>query len=129
MASLIITRKDDYEIVQLDAGKVNAIDTEMVSELLAYFTQAAQDDAIRGVILAGRPNCFSAGINIKKLFMGGAKGYREYWVNYYGAVQAMANFHKPLICVKLAPISHHQRIVPPTCPTLSSANSKALPNR
>lgn len=98
METLNVTRSNDYEIVQLDSGKVNAIDAVMGSELFQYFTTAEQNQEIRGVILTGRPHGFCAGINIPKLFAGGPQYSQTFWENYFQALQAMVNFSKPFIC-------------------------------
>jgi 3,2-trans-enoyl-CoA isomerase len=98
MQTLLISPADGYEVVQLDRGKVNAIDAEMSGELLAYFKQAEHNQAIRGVVLTGRPHGFSAGLNIGKLLSSGPEYYDEFWRNYLSALQAMINFSKPFIC-------------------------------
>ncbi len=97
MDSLIITKKDDYAICQINNGKVNAVDLQLSKDLDQFYKEAAADDSISGVILAGRPNCFSAGLDVMKLAMGGKDYAYEFWKVNLESLQTMVNFSKPVI--------------------------------
>ena len=68
---LIIHQKEGYQIVELNRGKVNAINQALSLELGTYFRSAENDPLIKGVILTGRPNCFSAGFDLIDLMKQG----------------------------------------------------------
>ena len=59
--------KEGYSIVQMDRGKVNAINAEMLSELQQVFRDLEADASVRGVILTGKPHFFSAGLDLIEL--------------------------------------------------------------
>ncbi len=96
MKTLQISRKNKYVICQIDHGKVNAIDTELSRELKDLYMEAETDDTIEGIILTGRPHCFSAGLNIMKL-TSGLDSLVTFWRTFIEALQAMTRFSKPHI--------------------------------
>ena len=93
-----IISKNDYAIVEINNGKVNAINESLSRDLMEAFSQLGQDDEVKGVILAGRPNCFSAGLDIVSLAQADREGGKDFWRAYLGAVQSMIRFPKPLVC-------------------------------
>lgn len=97
METLNISLKDKYAICEIDNGKVNAIDTALSRDLKQFFNEAEADDGIEGVILTGRPHCFSAGLNVMKLMSGGKEGLEEFWSTQIDAIQSMVRFSKPYI--------------------------------
>ena len=98
MKTLQVEHKEGYIIVQIDNGKVNAIDTLLAKELGEVFKEMEGDDKVQGLILTGRPHCFSAGLDIVTLSQGGAEGAKVFWRYYLGALQAMVRFSKPFVC-------------------------------
>ena len=97
MNTLRIEYKDHYAIVQLDNGKVNAINTEMAKELGETFRLLEANEDIKGVILTGRPHGFSAGLDVMSM-AGGVKTATEFWQYYLDALQVMVRFSKPFVC-------------------------------
>jgi 3,2-trans-enoyl-CoA isomerase len=98
MQTLNIEYKENYAIVQMDHGKVNAISTELTNDLHAAFTDLEKNEAVKGVILIGRPHCFSAGLDIGSMIGNGIEGGRAFWKSYLTAIQTMVRFPKPFIC-------------------------------
>lgn len=96
MNTLNIIRKEKYVICQIDNGKVNAIDLKLSEELDQFFQEAEEDKSIDGVILAGRPHCFSAGLNVRKLAQG-PEYMDAFWRAHLKSLQTMVAFTKPLI--------------------------------
>ena len=68
MEFIKIQHKKDYAIVQLDRGKVNAINHQVVREIRQTFQDLKENDAVQGVIFTGKPRYFSAGLDVKELF-------------------------------------------------------------
>lgn len=98
MSTIKIERKDGYAIVELNNGKVNAITTELSRDVAQAFTDLAQDDSVNGVILAGRPHGFSAGLDVVSLATGTPEQSNEFWRQYYEALRAMVRYPKPFVC-------------------------------
>ncbi|MBT8307350.1 MAG: enoyl-CoA hydratase/isomerase family protein [Maribacter sp.] len=97
MNTLQLIEKQGYTIVQLNRGKVNAINHEMVQELRQTFRELQKNKAVRGVILIGQPHYFSAGLDLIDLIQ-----YNESQINnFFGAFgslyQDLVRFPKPFI--------------------------------
>ncbi len=98
MNTIQLTKKENYTIVQLNRGKVNAINQQMVNELRATFDDLLKDDSVKGVVLTGIPHFFSAGLDVIELY-GYDKSQIETFFAAFGALHLqLATFPKPLIC-------------------------------
>ncbi|MBX2878266.1 MAG: enoyl-CoA hydratase/isomerase family protein [Saprospiraceae bacterium] len=97
METLQIHKKKNHAIIEIDNGKVNAINLPLLQDLNQAFAQLQADDTVKGVILAGRPNCFSAGLDIVSLAMGGVELAVPFWRAYFQLCQKMIRFSKPLV--------------------------------
>ena len=68
MNTLKITKQENVAILQLDRGTSNAINLELLLELQAAFTDLAQDDSVEAVVLTGKENFFSSGLDVIELY-------------------------------------------------------------
>ena len=68
METLNITRKGNYALVQLSRGKANPVNHQMVKDLSATFKSLQEEAEMKGVILTGTPNFFSAGLDVVELY-------------------------------------------------------------
>ncbi|MEL6391854.1 MAG: enoyl-CoA hydratase/isomerase family protein [Bacteroidota bacterium] len=98
MTSLNITQKDGYAIIQIDNGKVNAIDLALAKDLHQVFSEMEADKDVRGVILAGRPHAFSAGLNMMSLAFADEEDVYAFWYAFLQSLQTMIRFSKPFVC-------------------------------
>jgi len=98
ITTLNIQPKENYTIVEIDNGKVNAINTKLLEDLLQTFHQLQKDEAINGTILSGRPNAFSAGLDIMSMSSLNEAQRIHFWECYMQVMQVMVSFSKPLIC-------------------------------
>ncbi|MEL7221995.1 MAG: enoyl-CoA hydratase/isomerase family protein [Bacteroidota bacterium] len=98
MDTLNIEQQNGYAIIQIDNGKVNAINTHLVRNLRDIFLDYAEKDEIRGIALIGKPNCFSAGLDIMMMATSSLDEVLEFWRTYMEALQAMVRYPKPFIC-------------------------------
>lgn len=97
MSNLKLTKKEGYTVVQMNRGKVNAINHEMVNELRQTFASLEKDTATKGVILTGQPHYFSAGLDLIELFQYD-KAQISAFFNDFGALYLeLAQFKKPFI--------------------------------
>jgi len=92
------TKKDNYTIVQLNRGKVNAINQQMVSELRETFNDLVKDESVKGVILTGIPNFFSAGLDVIELYGYNEQQIQSFFTDFGSLHVQLVTFPKPLVC-------------------------------
>jgi 3,2-trans-enoyl-CoA isomerase len=97
MNTINITKKENYVILQLNRGKVNAINHEMVKEIRKAVAEFSEDDAIKGMILTGIPNFFTAGLDVIELYSYDKKQMTEFFADFGGMFIDLVTFEKPLI--------------------------------
>jgi len=98
MEYLQIEKKKEYVIVQMNRPKVNAINEQMVAELRQTFQALEHDDDVKGVILTGLPNYFSAGLDVVELFDYDEARMRDFFIAFGSMHVEMVRFTKPFIC-------------------------------
>ncbi|MBT8302255.1 MAG: enoyl-CoA hydratase/isomerase family protein [Maribacter sp.] len=97
MNTLQLTKKQDYTIVQLNRGKVNAINQEMVQELRRTFQELHNDPDVKGVILSGQPHYFSAGLDLIELIQYNETQIHDFFAEFGTLYQELTQFSKPFI--------------------------------
>ena len=103
MNTLQLIEKQDYTIVQMNRGKVNAINQEMVQELRQAFQELQQNVEVKGVLLTGQPHYFSAGLDLIELIQYNDSQIHEFFGAFGSLYQELVRFPKPFI----AAISGH----------------------
>ena len=98
MQTINITRKDNYAILQLQRGKVNALNHQMVKEIRTAIQELELDATIGGVILTGIPHFFSAGLDVIELYGYNESQMREFMRDFGRLHIELVRFTKPLIC-------------------------------
>ncbi len=97
MNTLEVTYKDEYAIVQMNRGKVNAINFEMVQELRDIFHALEGNAKMKGVILTGQPHYFSAGLDLIELIQYDKDQIRDFFVSFGALYLELVQFKKPFI--------------------------------
>jgi len=97
MEFLKIEKKKNYVIVQMQRGKVNALNLQMVEEIRSTFKALDADDSVGGVILTGIPNIFSAGLDLIELYEYDRDKMSEFFIAFGSMYVELANFTKPFI--------------------------------
>ncbi len=97
MNTINVTRKDSYAIVQLNRGKVNAINHEMVKELRTSIKEISEDGQMGGLILTGIPNFFTAGLDVIELYSYDKDQITNFFEDFAGLFLDLVTFEKPLI--------------------------------
>ncbi|MEO0341193.1 MAG: enoyl-CoA hydratase/isomerase family protein [Bacteroidota bacterium] len=96
--TLQIQHKNGYALLQIDNGKVNAINTELARDLRDTFLDLEKNEAVGGIVLIGKPHCFSAGLDIMMMASSDIDDIVEFWKVYMEALQAMVRYSKPFLC-------------------------------
>ncbi len=97
MNTLQLISKQDYVIVTMQRGKVNAINYEMVQELRELFLNIEKNPKIKGVILSGQPHYFSAGLDLIELIGYDKAQIDEFFESFGSLFIELVQFSKPLI--------------------------------
>jgi enoyl-CoA hydratase/carnithine racemase len=97
MNTINITKKDNYAIVQLDRGTSNAINLELLQELRQAFKGLAADDTVKGVVLTGKENFFSSGLDVIELYDYDEKKIELLFDTLFQAMREMLAFPKPFV--------------------------------
>ena len=98
METLKITRKENYALVQLSRGKANPVNHQMVKDLSATFKSLQEEAEMKGVILTGTPNFFSAGLDVVELYDCDEDQMRSFMTDFGAMHVQLSHFPKPMIC-------------------------------
>lgn len=97
MNTLQLTYKENYAIVQLDRGTSNPINLEMLFDLQKAFTDLKENDNVKGVMLTGKPNFFSAGLDVIELYNYDKATIEKLFVELFNTLKTLLSFNKPLV--------------------------------
>ncbi len=97
MNTILIEKKEEYIIVQLNRGRANPINAEMVKELRQLIKDVENDDEIGGIILTGQKNFFSAGLDVIELYNYDEVTMAQFWNDFIDLIHELTSFSKPLI--------------------------------
>lgn len=97
MNTLSIQSKDNYIIVQLDRGKANALNQEMINELRQLIQETEADDTISGIVLTGKAHFFSGGVDLLEVYYYDSEGIKNFWGSFLQLATEMLAFSKPLV--------------------------------
>ncbi|MBW1296141.1 enoyl-CoA hydratase/isomerase family protein [Aquimarina litoralis] len=98
MKTIQIEKKNEYVVVQLNRGKVNAINHQMVKEIRQVFNEFENDDSVKGAIITGIPHFFTAGLDVIELYSYDRPKMNEFFNDFGGMYIQLAKFSKPFIC-------------------------------
>jgi len=97
MKYLKLMKRADYTIVQLKRDKANPINARMISEIRLLFRHLENDPKVRGVVLTGQENFFSAGLDLIEMYDLDERGIKTFWTNFMGMISDLVSFPKPLV--------------------------------
>lgn len=97
MNTFKISVKDKVAILTLDRGKANAINAEMAAELTDMFNNIQADSSVGGLIITGKEDFFSAGLDLIELYDYDENQIREFWQTFLNLVKTAASFSKPMV--------------------------------
>jgi len=103
MNTLQVTIKDRLAVIALNRGKSNPMNAEMVKELHTLVHSIDNDDNIGGLIITGKENFFSAGLDLIELYDYNEEQIATFWKDFLALQAKLVSFKKPMV----AAISGH----------------------
>lgn len=97
MNTITVTIKDRLAIITLNRGKSNPLNREMVTELSDMFHNIENDENIGGVVVTGREDFFSAGLDLIELYHYNEEEAKSFWHLFLGFTAKITAFKKPLV--------------------------------
>ncbi len=97
MKTLKLTKQENYAVVQLNRGTSNSLNIEMFQELTQIFRDLDKDNDVKGVVLAGKGNFFSAGLDVIELYNYDEVKIEQLFEALFEAMKALLSFSKPLV--------------------------------
>lgn len=85
-------------VLRMARPPVNALNPQLCRDLIAALETALHDD-VSGVVLAGNPKIFSAGLDVPYLISLGEdrRGLLEAWQAFFGVARLLAAFRVPVV--------------------------------
>ena len=103
MNTLQLSITDKLAVITLDRGRSNPINAEMVAELTDLIGKLADDEQVGGVILTGKENFFSAGLDLIEVYDYDEEKAKQFWIDFLNLQSVLVSFKKPMV----AAISGH----------------------
>lgn len=97
MNTIDVTVKDRLAIITLNRGKSNSLNREMVTELHDMLHNIEVDANIGGVLITGKENFFSAGLDLIELYEYNEDEAKSFWHLFLGFVAKVTAFSKPMV--------------------------------
>ena len=97
MNTIAVTIKDKVAVITLNRGKSNSLNREMVTELNDMLESIENDPNIGGVIVTGRENFFSAGLDLIELYHYNEEEAKSFWHLFLKFTAKLTAFRKPLV--------------------------------
>lgn len=103
METIKLTITDRLAVIELDRGRSNPINHQMVKELIACVHELDSNKEVGGLIITGKENFFSSGIDLIEAYDYNEEQIRAFWTDFMQLPAALGSFRKPLV----AAISGH----------------------
>jgi len=84
-------------IIRINRGKANAINAEIIHELTQVILELKANESIRGAIITGKGEFFSAGLDVVELYNYNEEEILNFWRDYDRLLRLMIAFPKPLV--------------------------------
>jgi enoyl-CoA hydratase len=92
-----VTVTDGLAVARIAREHGNAINNELVGDLIAMAHEAAQDSGIRGVLLAAGGKLFSPGFDLQELIELDRAGMERFLNRFNACMLTLYTFPKPLV--------------------------------
>lgn len=97
MAFLDVSDHDGIRTIRLNNGRANTIHQGLIHELRAQVGEARRDSGVSAVMLTGKPDFFSAGLDIVELYGYDAEQFESFWESFMGVIYELTAFPKPMV--------------------------------
>lgn len=97
MQTIALTQQENYVIAQLNRGKANPMNRQMIQELTELVHELTHNFEAKGLIITGKEHYFSAGLDLVELFQFNPQEMEDFWKDFSKMMLALASFPKPLI--------------------------------
>lgn len=92
------TKIEDHVFhVMLDRGKSNAMDIQVVDELIQALEEADANPAIEALVLSGKEGFFSSGLDLITLYNYNEEEMRAFWFRFMQLLHTLCSFSKPAV--------------------------------
>lgn len=92
------TQTEDHTFhILLDRGKSNAMDIDLINELIEAIDIAREDPAIEGLILSGKEGFFSSGLDLIALYQYNEEEMILFWNRFMLLIFKLVSFPKPAV--------------------------------
>ena len=97
MDTLELEQKENYAILKMERGKVNAINQQLVNDLRSTLKEVSNSQDILGLILTGKENFFSAGLDLIELYDYDKEQSKTFFKTFALLQLELIRFKKPLL--------------------------------
>lgn len=97
MNTIKIEYLSNYAILRLNRGKANTINAEMANDMVDALLELKTNDQVKGLILSGQGEFFSAGLDVIELYQYNEKQISDFWKLFARLARRLVAFPKPLI--------------------------------
>ncbi|MEZ5036025.1 MAG: enoyl-CoA hydratase/isomerase family protein [Chitinophagales bacterium] len=97
MEFIKINKKINYAILQMDRGKSNPINQQFVDEFIEALNQLLLDEKVLGIVITGKENFFSAGLDIPELYSYDEAQFDVFWKKFLQMILQLSKFNKPMV--------------------------------
>ena len=98
MEHIKIENTEGLLIIRMSRGKANALNGEMVEELIAAISEAEASESVRGVVLASdRAKFFSGGFDVMEVFAYDREKMTQFFGRFIDLYEGMLRLAKPIV--------------------------------
>jgi 3,2-trans-enoyl-CoA isomerase len=97
MKTLQLIIKERLAVITLDRGKANPINLEMLTELIEAVKALDADDEVGALVITGKENFFSAGVDLMEVYSYNQEQSKEYWTQFLLFQSILAGIKKPVV--------------------------------
>jgi enoyl-CoA hydratase/carnithine racemase len=97
MNTLRLSITNQLAVITLDRGRSNPINAEMVAELTGAMKSLQENDNVAGVIITGKEDFFSSGLDLIEIYDYDAHKIKQFWADFLHLHAVLFSFKKPLV--------------------------------
>lgn len=97
MSFVQVEKKGNYAILTLDRGKSNPLNQAFINELSATLLEIENESSIKGLVISGKENFFSAGLDLIEMSQFSRNEYINFWKDFSKFLITISKFPKPLV--------------------------------